>query len=80
MSIRLLKPVTKASQRILDLLVAGLVVGDSKKVDNGGAFMAVHVEALRRTGAGMLFSIAHYLRGERRPRARSRRRLPSSRV
>lgn len=60
MSIRLLKPVTKASQRILEHLVDGLDVGDSKKVDDGGPFMAVHVEALQRTGAGVLYSIAHY--------------------
>ena len=51
MSIRLLKPVTKASQRVLERLVAGLDVGDSKKFDNGGSFMAAHVEALQRTGA-----------------------------
>jgi hypothetical protein len=60
MSIRLLKPVSKTSQRILETLVDGLDVGDSKKVENSGAFMAVHVQALQRTGAGILFSVAHY--------------------
>ena len=60
MSIRLLKPVTKASHRVLEQLVAGLDVGDSKKFDNGGRFMAAHVEALQRTGAGVFYSVAHY--------------------
>jgi len=60
MTIRLLKPVTKTAQRILQKLVDGLDVGDSKKVDTGGPFMAVHVEALQRIGDGVLFSVAHY--------------------
>lgn len=60
MSIRLLKPVAKTAQRVLEKLVDGLVVGDAKKVENSGAFMAVHVEALQRTGAGVLYSVAHY--------------------
>lgn len=60
MSIRLLKPVTRTSQRVLEHLVDGIDVGASKKVDSGGPFMAAHVEALQRTGAGVLYSIAHY--------------------
>ena len=56
MSIRLLKPVSKASQRVLETLVGDLNVGDSKKVENSGAFMALHVEALQRTGAGVTSS------------------------
>ena len=64
MSIRLLKPVSRASQRVLETLIDGLDVGDSKEVDNSGAFMAVHVEALQRTGAGILYSVAHYYDGQ----------------
>ena len=60
MSIRLLKPVTKTSQRILEQLVDGLDVGDSRKVDRGLGFMAVHVESLHRAGVGVLYSVAHY--------------------
>lgn len=58
MAIRLLKPVTKSAQRILERLVDGLDVGESKKVDGGGPFMAVHVEAHRRIDGSVLFSIA----------------------
>jgi hypothetical protein len=60
MTIRLLKPVSRASQRVLAHLVDGLDVGVSKKFDCGGPFMAVHVEALQRTHAGVLYSVAHY--------------------
>lgn len=48
MSLRLLKSVTKASQRVLEHLVDGLDVGESKKVDNGGPFMAVLLTRCRR--------------------------------
>jgi hypothetical protein len=78
MSIRLLKPVSKTSQRILEHLVDGLAVGDTKKVDAGGPFMAVHVEALQRTGAGTLFSVA-LLRQERGPRSGPRRCVRAAR-
>lgn len=60
MSIRLLKPVTKASQRVLEQLVADLDVGDSRRIDRGLGFMPVHIECLHRTDLGPLFSIAHY--------------------
>lgn len=55
MSIRLLKPITKKSQRILEQLVAGLEVGTSKKFETGGPYLPAHVEALHRTGAGVLY-------------------------
>ena len=60
MSVRLLKPVTKSAQRVLEKLVDGLDVGGSKKVDNGGAFMAVHVEVHRWIDGSVIISIAHY--------------------
>jgi hypothetical protein len=46
---------------ILNELTAGLGVGDSRKLDRGLGFMAVHVECLHdRPGVGPLFSVAHY--------------------
>lgn len=60
MTIRLLKPVTKASQRVLEHLVDGLGVGESKKFDSGGPFMAVHVEAHRWIDGHVMVSVAHY--------------------
>lgn len=60
MSIRLLKPVNRISQRILVRLTEGLDVGTSKKVDNGGAFMAVHVEMHRWIDGSVMVSVAHY--------------------
>lgn len=62
----ILKPVAKTAQRVLEKLVDGLDVDDSKKVENNGAFMAVHVEALQRTGVGVLYSVAHYYGGPAR--------------
>ena len=57
MSVRLLRPVTKASQHVRGQLVDGLDVGQSKKLDNDGPHMAVHIHALQRTGAGVLYSV-----------------------
>jgi hypothetical protein len=57
-----LKPASKSAAKVLDALVEGLSEpGKAKKVDNaGGAFMAVHVECVGRTGLGLLYSVAHY--------------------
>jgi len=52
--------VNGAAKRVLDELVEGLDVGESKKFDRGMGFMAVHVECLQKSGLGMHFSIAHY--------------------
>jgi hypothetical protein len=60
MSITVLNPVTKGSQRIIERLIAGLDVGQAKKFDNGGPFMAVHVEVLQRVADGLLVSVAHF--------------------
>lgn len=52
-----LKPVSATAQRVLETLIAGLDVHQSRKIDNSrGTFMAVHVE---RVGEDF-FSIAHY--------------------
>lgn len=53
MSIRLLKPITQASRRVLEQLVAGLDVGDSNKFDNGGS-AAEEVAAHRQRAAPRL--------------------------
>lgn len=60
MSSDLLKSLSHRSSRVMRSLVAGLDVGDARKVERDAPFMAVHVEALRRTSAGVLFSVAHY--------------------
>lgn len=61
MSVRVLKPISKASQRVLELLVDGLDVGHSKKIDNNGPFLPVHVEAHRWIDGSVLYSVAHYV-------------------
>lgn len=60
MTLRLLKPVSKISQRTLERLVDGLGVGASKKVDAGGPLMAVHVEVHRWIDGAIMVSVAHY--------------------
>lgn len=52
-----MKPVSKAAQKILDRLFAGMEPGTSKKIDNAkGTFMALSVERLSEN----TFSMAHY--------------------
>lgn len=57
-----LKPASKSASKILEMLIERLTEpGQAKKVDNtGGAFMAVHVECIRRTEHGVMYSVAHY--------------------
>lgn len=51
------RAISQAAQRTMDILVAGMSIGESRKVDAApGVYMALHVE---RTGAA-LFSLAHY--------------------
>ena len=59
-----LKVLSRAAAAVLDELVADLDVGDSRKVDRGTGFMAVHVECLHRSGLGLLYSIAHYFESQ----------------
>ncbi len=52
-----MKTTSKAASRIIEAMVAGLDVGEARKIDNRpGAFMAAHVERLTER----CFSIAHY--------------------
>jgi hypothetical protein len=55
-----MKTVCRLAAAILDELTAGLDVGNSRKLDRGLGFMAVHVECLHQSGLGPLFSVAHY--------------------
>lgn len=52
--------VNGAAKRVLDELVEGLDVGDSKQFDRGLGYMAVHVECIQKSGLGVHYSIAHY--------------------
>lgn len=53
----MMKPISKAAQKFLDTLVAGLEPGSSKKIDNApGEYMALCVERLTEDR----FSLAHY--------------------
>lgn len=55
-----LKFVSRDAANVLDALTAGLAPTDSRKVDRGLGFMPVHVECLRRSGLGLVYSVAHY--------------------
>ena len=52
--------VNNVAKQVLDELVEGLDVGDSKKFDRGIGYMPVHVECLQKSALGLHFSIAHY--------------------
>lgn len=51
-----MKSINKTASAVLDTLTAGLEPGESAKFDNGGEFMAVHVDAI----APGLFRVGHY--------------------
>ncbi len=51
-----MKTLSQAAARVLDALTAGLAIGGARKVDNGGGYMAVHVDRL----SAATYSIAHY--------------------
>lgn len=52
--------VNGVAKKVLEELVEGLEVGDSKKFDRGLGYMAVHVECLQKSGLGVHYSLAHY--------------------
>ena len=52
-----MKPLNKATSKVLAKLVAGLDVGEAKKIDNtNGTFMAVHVDCI----GDNQYAVAHY--------------------
>ena len=55
-----LKFVSRDAAAVLDALTVCLAQTDSRKVDRGTGFMPVHVECLRRSGLGLVYSVAHY--------------------
>ena len=55
-----LATVCKHAAAVLDELAANLNVGESRKIDRGLGYMAVHVECLHRSGLGLHYSVAHY--------------------
>lgn len=60
MTVHLLEPINKASQLVLERLIESLDVGASRTVDNGGPFMAVHIEMHRWIDGSVVVSVAHY--------------------
>lgn len=55
-----LKVLSRGAAVVLDEIAVGLDVGDSRKIDRSTGFMPVHVECLRRSGLGLVYSVAHY--------------------
>ena len=51
-----LRPVSRRAERLLDLLFKDLPEGRYRKIDNSGAFMAVHLEHQTEN----LYSVAHF--------------------
>ncbi len=51
-----MKTLSQAAARVLDALTSGLAIGGARKIDNGGTYMAVHVDRLSEA----TFSVAHY--------------------
>jgi hypothetical protein len=55
-----MKTLNKSATRIFLNLIAGLEPGRAKKIDNApGAYMAVHVDCLSRSGDEGIYAIAH---------------------
>ena len=56
-----MKALSVKAREVMDLLTKGLHVEGHHVFDNAkGAYMAVHVEKLRLTEQGALYSVAHY--------------------
>jgi len=56
-----MKALSGKAREVMDLLTKGLHTGGHRVIDNSeGAYMAVHVEKLRLTEQGALYSVAHY--------------------
>ena len=56
-----MKALSGRAREVMNLLTEGLRVERHRVIDNAkGAYMAVHVEKLRLTEQGILFSVAHY--------------------
>lgn len=51
-------PINKRDSAILDRLMDGLAVGESRKFDSGRGYMPLHVERLY----GNVYSLAHYFK------------------
>jgi hypothetical protein len=50
----------RRATKVFLALIAGIPVGDAKKVDNAsGAFMAVSVDFLTRSPSGAMYAVAH---------------------
>lgn len=50
-----MKPLNKNAKKVLDILAAGLEVGEAKKVGDGKGFMAVHVDRFAKDH----YAVAH---------------------
>lgn len=58
-----MKTLNKTAAKTFAKLIAGLAVGEAKKIgEDGGAYMAVHVDHLHETVHGSIYSVAHYYR------------------
>jgi len=56
-----MKALSGRAREVMNLLTEGLRVERHRVIDNAkGAYMAVHVEKLRLTEQGTLFSVTHY--------------------
>jgi len=56
-----MKALSGKAKEVMNLLTEGLQMEGHRVIDNTkGAFMAVHIEKLRQTVQGTLFSVAHY--------------------
>lgn len=56
-----MKALDTKARAVMEILIEGLQIGGHRVIDNAkGAFMAVHIEKLRETEQGTLFSVAHY--------------------
>ena len=57
-----MKPLNKSATRTFRAIIERLNGSDACTIDNGGSYMALHVDRLQTVEAGTIYSLAHYFK------------------
>jgi len=57
-----MKSLNKSATKTFRAIIERLNGSDACKIDNGGSFMALHVDRLQTVDAGTIYSLAHYFK------------------
>ena len=57
-----MKSLNKSATKTFRAIIERLNGSDACKIDNGGSYMALHVDRLQSVEAGTIYSLAHYFK------------------